>query len=133
MSKPWLYDGECKAVEWASGEHCCTTREKMLCCFFPVSAEYNSFLQQLKINKFIIPFIKCKYKSSHCNTLCWSGDVRSFTGDLQPARLHQLHQDAEGQTWELLLELLGISSAAGFAAWVLVGGLGAVHSSLLSM
>lgn len=85
------------------------------------------------LNKFIVPFIKCKYKSSHCNTLCWSGDVRSFTGDLQPARLHQLHQEAEGQTWELLLELLSISSAAGFAAWVLVGGLGAIHSSLLSM
>lgn len=30
------------------------------------------------------------------------------------------------------MELPGIGSAAGFAAWVLVGGLGAVHSSLLS-
>lgn len=133
VSKPVLFVGECKAVEWASEEHCCTTRDKMPSCFLPVSAECVSFLQQIKINKLIIPFIKCKYKSCHCNALSWSGDIGSFSGALQPGSLHQLHQGVQGQAWGLLSEPLGIGSAAGFAAWVLVGGLGAVHSTLRSL
>lgn len=30
VSQPGVLVGECKAVEWASGEHNCTTRDKML-------------------------------------------------------------------------------------------------------
>lgn len=44
-----LFVGKCKALEWVSRELCCTTRERMLCCSFPVPAERISFLQ-LKIN-----------------------------------------------------------------------------------